>query len=176
MKTLLLAVLLALLAMLVVAPAAGAATLDEATREALLAALDDEHRSEATYRAALDRFGTETLPFAHVVEAEKRHGAHLLALFERHGLEIPADRWQGTEIELPATRREACAEAVEGEIRNAALYDRLLATVQEPDVREVFTWLRDASREHHLPAFQRCAQGGGKGGPGRRGGRAGERP
>lgn len=173
MKTLVLAVLLAVLALLLIAPAAGAATLDEATREALLEALDDERRSEATYRAALERFGAEAMPFAHIVQAEKRHSSYLLALFEQYGLSVPADRWQEMEITLPATRQEACAEAVAGEIRNADLYDRLLATVQEPDVRQAFTYLRDASREHHLPAFQRCAEGGGMGGPGRRGGGGG---
>jgi hypothetical protein len=39
-----------------------------------------------------------------------------------------------------------------------ALYDRLMKTVKEPDLLEVFERLRWASQERHLPAFRRHAE------------------
>jgi hypothetical protein len=55
---------------------------------------------------------------------------------------------------------------VDFEVRNVALYDRLLAVGSLPDdVRRAFEQNRAASLEHHKPAFERCA--GGVGAPGR---------
>ena len=42
-------------------------------------------------------------------------------------------------------------------IENAALYDELFSKVDNQDIIAVFTSLRDASQDKHLPAFQRCA-------------------
>lgn len=141
-----------------------AADLDAATQQALAAALDDERQAQATYRAAVERYGAG--PFVRVVEAEGRHERHLLDLYDTYGLEPPADRWAEAEIELPETLAEACAEAAEWETGNAALFDDLLATVQAPDVRQVFQTLQSRSRDRHLPAFQRCAEGAAGGGMG----------
>lgn len=140
--------------------------LGPSTRDALLAALDDERRSQATYRAVIDRHG-EVLPFTRIVEAEGRHEAHLLSLFETYGLEAPADPWDEREIEVPDTVAEACREGIESEKVNVALYDRLLASeaVARTDVRELFGHLRDMSQDHHLAAFTRCAEGDAAAGP-----------
>ncbi len=56
------------------------------------------------------------------------------------------------------TIQEACRIAAQAEIKNAAMYDRMLKTVKEADIVDAFTRLRDASVNRHLPAFQRCAQ------------------
>lgn len=148
-------------------PASDPGALSPATKDALLAALDDERRSRATYRAVIDRHG-EVPPFARIVEAEGRHEAHLLDLFESYGLEAPADPWGEREIEVPDTVAGACREGVESEKANVALYERLLASeaVTQIDVRELFGRLRDMSRDHHLEAFTRCVERGGVGGPG----------
>jgi hypothetical protein len=54
--------------------------------------------------------------------------------------------------------RDACVSAVQGEIDNVALYDKLLASTRRPDILAVYHALRAASLDRHLPAFQRCAQ------------------
>lgn len=136
--------------------AAEPAGLDEATRQALADALDDERRSQAFYAAVLERFG-ERRPYSHIVHAEGRHAAHLLALFEKHALPVPDDRWADATFDVPATFAAACAESAKAERENVALYDRLLEQVTDPEVRSVMEMLRNASASRHLPAFERCA-------------------
>lgn len=125
---------------------------------ALAAALDDERKSEATYRAVLQQFG-DARPFAHVVHAESCHAGQLLPLFESRGLEVPVNPWDGAEISVPDSLTRACEQAVELERLNVAMYDGLLAGIEDPEVARVFERLRRASLEHHLPAFERCAEG-----------------
>lgn len=128
-------------------------SLDAATVAALEEALDDEYKAAATYHAVIAAFGP-VRPFINIVEAEQRHAAALLALFERHGLTPPPDRWAGS-VAAPESLEAACREAVAGEIENAAMYDRLLGAVGDSDVAQVLTRLREASQERHLPAFRR---------------------
>ena len=56
----------------------------------------------------------------------------------------------------------------------AVLNEALMDEYKARDVVEVFKWLQAASRDHHLPAFQRCVERGGTpgGGPGFGRGRA----
>lgn len=143
-------------------PVAVSGPLDRATQDALRAALDDERHAQALYSAVQARFG-ERRPFSNIAMAEERHEAHLLALFAAHGLAVPEDRWGTATIPVPATFAETCHQAAQAERDNVALYDRLLPTVAAPDVRAVFTALRDASRDHHLPAFERCGGRRGRG-------------
>lgn len=124
--------------------------------QALCAALDDEYKAIATYQAILDAFGA-VRPFVNIIEAERRHAAALQRQFMRLSWQPPADRWQG-KTRAPASLAAACAQAVTAEIENASLYDVLLDDVQgDPQTVEVFTRLRDASQQRHLPAFERCA-------------------
>ncbi|MBB4285312.1 ferritin-like domain-containing protein [Roseospira goensis] len=124
-------------------------------RAALEDALDDEYRAEAVYEAAIAAFGP-VRPFVQIVEAERRHVDALLQLFERYGFEPPPNRWRGR-VDRPTDMRDACQAAARAEQDSAALYDRLIASVTEDDVRAVFARLRDASQVRHLPAFERCA-------------------
>jgi rubrerythrin len=139
--------------------------MDEATKDALDEALDDEYKARATYRAVLDRFG-EIRPFSNIVESEERHIQALLTIYRRHEIEPPADRWAGR-VEAPASVEAACRQGVEAERENDGMYARLLEVVRDPDIREVMARLREASRERHLPAFERCLQRGGGRGRGR---------
>jgi rubrerythrin len=123
-------------------------------RDRLTEALQDEYKARATYRKVIEKFGP-VRPFANIVEAEDRHVAALLALFEKHGEPVPEDRWPGR-VAVPDTLAEACRNAVEAEQENMAMYDRLLAATAEPDVRRVLENLQSASRDRHLPAFERC--------------------
>ncbi|MBK9179468.1 MAG: DUF2202 domain-containing protein [Acidimicrobiales bacterium] len=132
----------------------------------LLAALDDEYKARATYAQVLADFG-DVRPFSNIVEAEQRHIDALERLFARYGLDMPPDPWPG-QVARYGSLSEACAAGVEAEIDNAALYDRLLAGTTRNDLLDTYRNLQRASQENHLPAFRRCAEGGGPG-RGRRG-------
>ena len=130
----------------------------------LLDALDDERKAEATYAAVIDRFGP-VRPFSNIIEAEQRHAAALEHQLARLGIDVPPNPWAG-KVTAPATLAQACESAVQGEIENIALYDRLIPMIDDPAARQVMENLQAASRERHLPAFRRCLErerGGGRG-------------
>lgn len=142
--------------------------LDPATIDAMTEALDDEYKARATYRAVIEKFGT-VRPFSNIVEAEGRHAKALMGLFGKYDLPVPEDCYAG-KVESPPSIEEACRQAVQSEIDNAEMYDRLLDVVTAPDVREVLQNLQRASQENHLPAFRRRLEreSGGGWGRGRR--------
>lgn len=142
-------------------------TLNENEVRALLEALDDEYRAWATYDQVIADFG-EMQPFSNICEAEARHIEALRTLFLHYGLAVPANPWSG-KVTRYANLPAACAAGVAAEIENAALYERLLASTQRPDILTVFRNLQAASQERHLPAFQRCVERGAGGGRRRRG-------
>lgn len=118
-------------------------------------ALEDERKAEATYAAVIDHFGP-VRPFINIVEAEKRHSAAIERQMQRLGLAIPEGLWQPDKVDPPVSLAAACALAIEAEIENIALYDRLIPQIGDASVREVLQNLQDASRNNHLPAFRRC--------------------
>ena len=126
----------------------------ERTVAALSEALEDEYKARATYAKVIETFGP-VRPFINIVEAEGRHASALIRQFKRLGLQVPEDNWAG-KVQAPPSLAAACADAVTGEIENAAMYDRLLAAVDDPVVRDVLLNLQDASQNRHLPAFKRC--------------------
>jgi rubrerythrin len=129
---------------------------DERTLKALKEALEDEYHARATYRKVIARFGAMQ-PFVNIVEAEDRHVTALLRQFRRLGHPPPPDTWQDR-VRAPASLAEACAEGVQAETENQALYARLLDQVQDGDVRRIMQRLQAASRDRHLPAFRRCVR------------------
>lgn len=146
--------------------------------EALTAALDDEYRARATYRAVLEAFG-EVFPFANIVESEERHIQALRRLCERYGVSIPVDSWPSL-ISAPGSLEAACEAAVEAERENGVLYERLLEAARDrADVEETFRRLLSASQDNHLPAFERALErerrGAGRGEVRRQEGRHGHR-
>lgn len=130
--------------------------LPDATQTALLEALANGRKAEATYSAVLAKFGPVE-PFLSIVDAERCDREALLELFRAHGLKIPPDPHQAAPPLTPATLPEACAVGVKIEEASIAMFDRLLSLVREHDVRTVFRQLQEASRSHHLPAFRACA-------------------
>jgi len=147
-----------LLAGLLTASATGfAQTLDEQTQQALIAALTDEYTAKATYQKVIDTFG-DVRPFSSIIQAEQTHIDLLLPLFEKYGVPVPEENQYADAPEF-ATLQDALKAGVDAEIVNAKLYDDLLATVKEADILAVFTRLRDASQENHLPAFERALDG-----------------
>lgn len=136
---------------------------------ALGEALDDEYKSWATYDQVIKDFG-QVRPFSNIRDAEARHIAALHELFTLYELDIPQNNWPGR-VPRYAGLQQACLDAVSAEIENGEMYERLLLATQRSDILRVFRNLCDASQQRHLPAFQRCAQGGRRGdcGGGRRG-------
>lgn len=123
--------------------------------KALRMALDDEYKAEATYSQVMNDFG-QVRPFSNIRRAEQRHIEALLPLFTKYGLEVPDNPYIG-KVGFYDSVREACEAGVEAEIENVALYDQIDAMVEDSDVAFVFSRLRQASQDKHLPAFERCA-------------------
>jgi len=130
--------------------------LSQEVQDALNQAIQDEYKARTTYEAVIEEFGM-VRPFAMIIRAEEQHINALKAVYDRYGLEPPEA--ESLEIEMGDTLADMCAVGVEAEIDNAALYrDRLLSSVSEhEDIVFVFTNLMNASKDKHLPAFQRCA-------------------
>lgn len=142
-------------------------TMTEVLSSVLVEAINDEYKARAMYRLVIRQFG-EIRPFVNIVEAESRHIQALLPLFNKYDIPVPEDDWE-SRVEAPASVLEACQAGVQAEIDNAEMYEKLLdSTKQYPDVQVVLKQLQRASRENHLPAFQRGVERGGsaKGGPG----------
>ncbi len=137
--------------------------LDRQTRRALLAALDDERKAQAFYRAVISKHG-QRLPFTNIVQAEGRHEAALLSLMDRYNVKAPKDPYDPAAMEVPAAFVECCRRAAVAEKENVAIYDAFLKSIKQDEIRAVMQNLRDASQERHLPAFERHAAGGGAGG------------
>jgi len=143
--------------LLLLAGASGRAqdVLSAATKAAVEEALQDERRGEAIYSRVLKDHG-DVRPFANVVRAERRHASLLEDLLKARGLALLAPP-SGDDVPGYPGVKEACAAAVDFEVKNVALYDRLLAAGPLPDdVEQVFDHNRLASLDHHKPAFERC--------------------
>ena len=133
--------------------------MSETVKDILVEAINDEYKARATYKNVIEHFG-DVRPFTNIVEAEGRHVSALLLLFAKYGVEVPEDTWD-SRVETPQNITEACKIGVEAEIENVKMYDRLLSfTADYPDIKETFIELQSASKERHLPAFERCAQRG----------------
>jgi hypothetical protein len=130
--------------------------INETENAALHEALDDEYHAWAIYDQVINDFGL-VRPFSNIRDAEARHIDALLTLFHEYHLTPPPNPWPG-KVDRYASIRDACAAAVEAEIANAALYERLLASTVRSDILTVFRNLRDASQERHLSAFRRCVE------------------
>ena len=123
----------------------------------LIEAINDEYKARATYRKVISEFG-EIRPFINIVDAESRHIEALLTLFEKYNVVVPEDCWE-SHIQTPHSILEACQAGIEAEIENAEMYNRLLKLSDDyPDIQQVLKQLQRASKENHLPAFQRCAE------------------
>tara|TARA_R110001606_G_scaffold399222_2_gene582359 strand:- start:8231 stop:8683 length:453 start_codon:yes stop_codon:yes gene_type:complete len=131
--------------------------MSEGLNNALIEAINDEYKARATYRAVISKFG-EIRPFINIVETEGPHIDALLPLFAKYDVAILSDDWE-SRIETPESILDACHLGVKDEIENADMYDRLLdLTIDYPDVQDVIKKLQRASKENHLPAFQRCVE------------------
>jgi hypothetical protein len=131
----------------------------------LLLALNDEYLAAATYEQ-INKDHNSPRPFVNIVEAEKRHAERLKSVMKTYGVAIPDNPWTG-KTEKFATVLDACRAGMEGEVINRDLYKKLFGTTKREDILIVYRALQQASEQNHLPAFERCTTGGGRGmGPG----------
>lgn len=129
--------------------------LDEQTIEYLELALADERKALATYEAVMSDFG-KVRPFINISRAEEQHISMLKALYDKYGLDIPEE--EKILINVPETLQEACAIGVEAEIENDAMYQGMIGDIEQEDIKDIFTSLAAASKEKHLPAFEKCSE------------------
>ena len=133
-----------------------AGELSEDTKIALIGAIEDEYKARAVYQKVIDKFGN-VRPFIMIIRAEEQHISLLKALFDKYGMIVPQDKTK----DLPQldSLTSACKIGVDAEIANADLYQNELLpkAKQYEDITVVFTNLMNASRQNHLPSFQKCA-------------------
>lgn len=160
LKTLALTLALAALPVLALAQdVTGSAAVTENTtytlEEMLTYAMQDEVAAEAAYAAIQEAFD-QSNPFENIMRAEQTHQELLTALFTAYGITVPAKTAQTATA--PATLAEAYQAGADAEVANIAMYETFLAqSGLAQDVRDTFTALMEASR-NHLAAFTRNAE------------------
>lgn len=124
--------------------------------------LQDEYHAYWTYSRVLQDFAEQSnlTPFTNIVNAEDAHVKAATKLFTKRAWVPLASTWTIDNVDTFDTFADACAGGVAAELENIALYDGLLASPLPEDVAKVFTTLRTASLENHLPAFQKCVDKG----------------
>jgi hypothetical protein len=122
--------------------------------EALNLALDDEYHALAVYQAVIATFG-EVEPFVEIAASEQRHIDALLNHYDKHGFAIPENPWIGN-VPTFESVQQACQAGVAAEIGNAELYERLFRMTDDASLLRVFTNLRNASLNSHLPQLEAC--------------------
>jgi hypothetical protein len=120
-------------------------------------ALQEEYKAHYLYASVLEDF-PGAMPFTAIAASELRHVEALQMLFTRRQMAPPASVWTTESFDPLAPIQAACAAGVAAEIADAAFYDEYLPRTDLPqDVRNVFTNLKAASLDNHLPAFEACA-------------------
>lgn len=126
-----------------------------------LAGPEGEYAAHAAYSAVIEKFG-DVQPYLNIREAEARHIAALERQLEKYGVPLPTNQYAG-KANAPDSLLAAAKDEVKAEERNVALYDRLFSKVGAyPDLTRVFTNLRRASQDNHLPEFKAAAENGGR--------------
>ena len=127
--------------------------------EMLNASIADECRSQATYARVLRDFPDQK-PFSNIVEAEAQHILAVSNLFKNRGLALPDGNAAAGDVPTFSSVKAACAAAADAETATYKMYGGFLITLGgvPADVVNVFTNLRDASLDKHLPAFTACAR------------------
>ena len=143
----------------------GGGNIDNVTKGALIAALDQERRGEAFYKAVLKNW-KGALPFANVVLAEGRHIDSVASTMKSFGLQIPANPWTNYKFQLPGNLKDACLISAKDEVDGAAAYEAAVAKLSDPRVTALFDRLAYVNVEHHAAAFLRTANGEPCGGQG----------
>lgn len=149
----------------------GSLAVDADTAAALRFARDEERVARDLYATLADRYDG-ALPFAMITRSEQRHFDAVGVLLDRYGVPDPAKGAKDGSYADPTLQKlhdqwlekgrgslsAAYDVGVALEQRDIADLENALATVDQTDVRQVFTALLNASR-HHLAAFEAAAEG-----------------
>lgn len=128
--------------------------LSEVEAKGLQEAILEEYGAMNLYNAVAEQLGAQ-VPFSQIARSESQHANALIRLAERYGVEVPENPGLTSTPQF-ANTAEACAAGVAAEIADADLYDQLLPDVTHPDLQRVYTNLKNASLQSHLPAFEAC--------------------
>lgn len=109
--------------------------------------------AQALYQSVLYTFG-DVAPFNLIVLAEAQHLSALQLQADKYAVSLPA--YTPAPAPTFATLAEACQAGVDAEIADAALYDELMAITTHSDLLRVYSNLKSASLNQHLPAFEAC--------------------
>lgn len=118
-----------------------------------------EYAAFAMYDAVIEKFG-DVEPYISIRDAEQNHINALTRQLERAGVAVPANPYLG-EVVAPVSLQAAATAWAQGEIDNVLLYDKLIAEATDANLIRVFTNLRRASNDIHLPMFEAAAANGG---------------
>ncbi len=121
--------------------------------EMLRYALEDERMAQAEYEAIMDVYDV-TRPFSNIAQAEVRHEALVIDLYESRNIVVP-EFDPSPYIVIPDTLVEIYSIGVEAEIKNIEMYESFLELDLDEDIRGTFEVLRDGSIKH-LEAFERA--------------------
>lgn len=134
----------------------GALKDDNLTYEKMLRyAMEDEFLARSEYEAVIKKYG-QVMPFTNIINAEKSHISSLRTLFSKYNYTPPEDT-SNEHIVMPQSLNEAYKTGVNAEISNIAMYDKFMKQELPDDIKQVFSSLRDASK-NHLNAFQKNVQ------------------
>ncbi len=132
------------------------AIISQNVKDALSKALDNEYKLQSYYQAVINKFGDKR-PFSMIIGAEDQHVAVITSLDEKYGVSPIANQWSGN---LPSisTFQNACQTSASYEQSTISLLNGLLPQVSSyPDITQVFTNIKEASQNSHLPAFEKCS-------------------
>ncbi len=133
------------------------ATLPADVQSALSQSLTNEYKLQSYYQAVINKFGNQR-PFAMIIGAEDQHVAVLTSLFDKYGVTKPTNSYANQTYSF-TNIQAACQNSVAYEQATVSLYNGLLPKVASyKDITQVFSSLKDAAQNSHLPAFEKCAQ------------------
>lgn len=133
--------------------ASGAKEDNDLTKEKMLTyAIEDEFLARAEYEVIMSKYGDQK-PFSNIIKAEEKHISDLKELFSKYNIPIPEDKAKDYTA-VPESLNEAYKAGVKAEIDNIDMYEKFLKQDIPQDIKDTFTALRDASK-NHLNAFEK---------------------
>ena len=121
-------------------------------QEMIKYAIEDEIFAKTEYEKIMKTFNINR-PFSNIKRAEETHIELLQPLIKKYN--VSYEKLDEKDLIIPKTLKETFEVGVQAEIDNIAMYEKFLKDEKLPDdVREVFTYLRDGSK-NHLRAFER---------------------
>lgn len=121
-------------------------------QEMIKYAIEDEIFAKTEYEKIMKTFNIDR-PFSNIKRAEETHMEMLKPLIEKYN--VSYEKLEGKDLIIPETLKGTFEIGVQAEIDNIVMYEKFLKDENLPDdVREVFTYLRDGSK-NHLRAFER---------------------